>query len=59
MKPLIYFKLDEKFTYNNTIYTVSQIDRDNNMVELFRKGEFTLWPLYNGKELIKVQPFVA
>ncbi len=57
MKPLIYFRNEEKFIKDNVIHTVSQMNKEANMVEVFRKGEFICWPIFNGKEFVKVQPF--
>lgn len=55
MKLLAFFKNGEKFIHNNIIHTVYEVDTKNNMVEVFTQGHFTVWPIYNGKDLVKVQ----
>lgn len=58
MKLLLYFKNGEKFNHNNQIYTVYQIDSKNNMAEVYSQGNWSAWPLYNGKQMIQVQQII-
>lgn len=46
-KPLFSLKNEDKFIHNGIIYTVYQ--HEGNMCEVFRNGEFSVWPTWNGK----------
>jgi hypothetical protein len=45
-KPLFLLKNGDKFIHEGVTYTV--YSQEGNMVEVFRKGEFSCWPTWNG-----------
>lgn len=49
-------KPNQKFEFRDKIYTVYQIE--GNMAEVCTNNIFSVWPLWNGKEYIKVTPII-